>query len=89
MAYQITLSDEDYAALPAASKRTGEPVEALLDQANARALNAPQQTSGSYQYPTGEPFTDEEEEEMDRLAQSIAPGSPTLSEMVIEDRGPR
>jgi hypothetical protein len=89
MAYQITLSDEDNATLPAASKRAGEPVEALLHQAIARAPNVPQQTSGSYQHPTSEPFTGEEEEEMERLAQSIAPCSPTLSDMVIEDRGPR
>ncbi|HEY7022879.1 MAG TPA: hypothetical protein VH349_17300 [Ktedonobacterales bacterium] len=89
MAYQITLSDDDYAALQAASKRTGEPVEALLHAAIARALNTQQQTIGSYQYPTGEPDTLEEEAEDERLAQSITPGSPTLSEMVIEDRGPR
>ena len=89
MAYQITLSDEDYAALQAASQRTGEPVESLLHAAITRALNTQQQTIGSYQYPTGEPDTPKEEAEDERLAQSIAPGSPTLSEMVIEDRGPR
>jgi hypothetical protein len=89
MAYQITLSDDDYAALQAASKRTGEPVETLLHEAIAKVLSAPQQTIGSYQYPTGEPFTDEEEEEMERLAQEIGGEHPWASEIVIEDRGPR
>lgn len=89
MAYQITLTDEDYAALQAASKRTGEPVESLLHAAIAKALNTQQQTIGSYQYPTGEPFTDEEEEEMERLAQEIGGEHPWASEFVIEDRGPR
>lgn len=90
MAYQITLSDEDYAALQAASQRTGAPVEALLHAAIAKALNGQQQqTIGSYQYPTDELDTPEEEAEDEGLAQSIVPGSPTLSEMVIEDRGPR
>lgn len=89
MAHQIALTDEDYAALQAASQRTGEPVEALLHEAITTALNAQQQTIGRYHYPTGEPDTPEEEAEDERLAQSIKPGSPTLSEMVIEDRGPR
>ncbi len=90
MAYHITLSEEDYAALVAASTQTGEPIEQLVHEAIAARYESPSQAwpIGNYRYPTGEPITDEEEEEMERLAQEIGPGKP-LSEIVIEDRGPR
>jgi hypothetical protein len=39
--------------------------------------------------PTGEPDTPEEEAELERLAQVIGSEHPWLSEMIIEDRGPR
>ena len=90
MAYHITLSEEDYAALVAASTQTGEPIEQLVHEAIAARYESPSPTwpTGNYCYPTGEPITDEEEEEMERLAQEIGPGKP-LSEIIIEDRGPR
>lgn len=92
MAHQIALSEEDYAALAAASAQTGEPIERLLHEAIAARF--PQEPRvgqlGKYRYLTGEPITDEEEEEMERLAQEIGvQHHPTVSEMVIEDRGPR
>lgn len=37
--------------------------------------------------PTGEPLSQEEQAELERLGQVFAGGKP-LSEMVIEDRGP-
>ena len=91
MAYQVALSEEDYAALAAAAEQTGEPIERLLHGAiAARYLQeSPAETAGKYRYPTGEPITDEEEEEVERLAQEIGHHHPTVSEMVIEDRGPR
>jgi hypothetical protein len=90
VAYHITLSEEDYAALVAASTQTGEPIEQLVHEAIAARYESPSPTwpTGNYRYPTGEPITDEEEEEMERLAQEIGPGKP-LSEIIIEDRGPR
>jgi len=90
VAYQIILSEEDYAALVAASTQTGEPIEQLVHEAIAARYESPSPTwpTGNYRYPTGEPITDEEEEEMERLAQEIGPGKP-LSEIIIEDRGPR
>lgn len=92
MAYQITLSEDDYAALEATSTKTGEPIEQLVHEAIA-ARYIPQPSArqiGNYQYPTDEPITDdEEEEEMERLAQEIRDHHPTASEMVIEGRGPR
>jgi hypothetical protein len=88
MAHQITLSDEDYAALTAAAARTGASIEELAHQAIATHFQMPKQI-GSYQYPTGEPITDEEEEEMERLAQEIGAEHPWASEIEIEDRGPR
>lgn len=91
MAYQITLSEDDYAALAAASTQTGEPIEQLVHEAITAHYRPqpPARQIGNYQYPTGEPITDEEEEEMERLAQEIGDHHPTASEMVIEDRGPR
>ncbi len=90
MAYQITLSEEDYAALAAASTQTGEPIEQLVHEAIAARYESehPIGRMEKYQYPTGEPDSPEEEEEDDALATSIGPGRP-LSEIVIEDRGPR
>jgi len=90
VAYHITLSEEDYAALVAASTQTGEPIEQLVHEAIAARYESPSSAReiGNYRYPTGEPITDEEEEEMERLAQEIGPGKP-LSEIIIEDRGPR
>lgn len=90
MAYHITLSEEDYAALVAASTQTGEPIEQLVHEAIAARYESPSQSwpIGNYRYPTGEPDSPEEEAEDDALATSIGPGKP-LSEIVIEDRGPR
>lgn len=91
MAYQITLSEEDYAALVAASTQTGEPIEQLVHEAIAARYESepPAARTGRYRYPTGEPITDEEDDEMERLAQEIGTQHPSASEIVIEDRGPR
>lgn len=91
MAYQIMLTEEDYAALAAASTRTGTPIESLLHQMIAERFLTPGTAKqvGSYQYPTGESDTPEEEAEDEELAQLVGPDKPWLSEMVIEDRGPR
>ena len=90
MAHQIALSEEDYAALAAASAQTGEPIERLLHEAiTARYPQEPPAGQvGNYRYPTGEPDSPEEEAEDEYLATSIGRGKP-LSEIIIEDRGPR
>jgi hypothetical protein len=90
MAYQITLSEDDYAALAAASTQTGEPIEQLVHEAIAAHYipQPPARQIGNYRYPTGEPDSPEEEAEDDYLATSLGPGKP-LSEIVIEDHGPR
>ena len=91
MAYQIKLSEEDSAALEAASTQTGGPIEQLVHKAIVARYESPSSARriGNYRYPTGEPFTDEGEEEMERLAQEIGSQHPSASEIVIEDRGPR
>jgi len=89
MAIQITLTDEDYATLSSASQQSGVPVETLVHEAIAARYPQPTQQTGSYIYPTGEPDTPEEEAEEEAIAQRIGPQKPWLSEMVIEDRGPR
>lgn len=91
MAHQITLSEDDYAALSAASASSGAPIEQLVHEAIAQrfAFPTPVKQIGSYQYPTGEPITEEEREELERLAQQLGSEKPWLSDMVIEDRGPR
>ena len=95
MARSITLSDEDYAALEADSATIGVPIEDLIHQAITERLSlsppsaSPSKQLGTYTYPTGLPPTEEEEKEMERLAQEIGSDKPWASDMVIEDRGPR
>lgn len=91
MAHQITPSDEDDAALKAASARTGRPVQDLEHQALASSLPAPQSTKqiGSYTYPTREPPTPEALAAVEELAQAIGSEKPWAFEIVIENRGPR
>src|SRR5262245_13300056 len=88
MTHQITLTEDEYAVLAAAAARTGASIEELVHQVILDQFPLPQQI-GSYQYPTGEPITAEEEDELERLAQEIGPDKPWASEIVIEDRGPR
>jgi len=92
MTHQISLTDDGYTALAAASASTGTSVEELVHQAIAGQFPRPQQL-GIYQYPTGEPISQEEEDEMERLAQYIGFDKPWASDFVIgdriEDRGPR
>jgi hypothetical protein len=91
MAYQITLSEEDYAALAAASASSGEPIEQLVHEAIATRFTAstPVKQIGSYQYPTGNPISSEDRARNERIAQGIGSKKPWASDMVIEDRGPR
>ena len=62
MAYQITLSEDDYAALAAASTQTGEPIEQLVHEAIAARYipQPPARQIGNYQYPImcGAPTSD-------------------------------
>jgi len=44
VAYHITLSEEDYAALVAASTQTGEPIEQLVREAIAARYESPSQS---------------------------------------------
>jgi hypothetical protein len=90
MAYQITLSEDDYAALTAAANETGEPIEQLVHEAiAARYLSPPAAGQiGQYYYPTGEPDSPEDEAEDAYLETKLGSGKP-LSEIVLEDRGPR
>jgi len=83
---QITLSDEDYALLAAVAKQRGAPIETLVHEAIVLLDTQPR---GTYEYPTGEPDSPEDEAELEAIAQSIGDAHPWLSEMVIEDRGPR
>ncbi len=91
MAHQITLSDEDYAALKATSLRTGTSIDDLVHQALSASLSTQRSTKliGSYTYPTGEPLTEEQWAAEEALAQEIGSDRPWASEIVIEDRGPR
>lgn len=93
MAYQIVLSDEEYAALTAASTRSGEPIEQLVHDAimSHYPMLPPASRHGQiddYLYPTGEPDTPAEEAEDEELATSIGPGRP-ISEILLDERGPR
>lgn len=91
MARHITLSDEDYATLEAVSERTGSSVEELVRQAIAACLAntqaAPREVS--YLYPAGKRPSPTEHDAMERLAEKIGAHKPWLSDIIIEDRGPR
>jgi len=102
MAYQITLSDQEYAALAAAAAKSGTDPERLLHDMiqslqpsfqrkrpfTAREVAQRQYHEGKISHvPTRQPLTPEEREARERRAHLFAGGKPA-SEMVIEDRGP-
>ena len=90
MAYQITLTDDEYAALSAAASQQGEPIAELVHKAIASQYTTmPIQRSGVYSHPTHRPDSPEERAEDERLAALVGSEKPWASEMVIEDRGPR
>lgn len=105
MAHQITLTDDEYQRLSAAAAEQGKTIEELVRAALTAQLspppsaNKPAMTEREFEehlyrkgiidhIPDHRPDTPEEEAERERLARSFGPGTP-LSEIVIEDRGPR
>lgn len=102
MAYQITLTDEEYVALKAVAEQRGASVDTLVHEVLAREYEATSATQSALslaevlyraghlrELATGEADTEEEEAELEEIARRIGPEKPWLSEMVIEDRGPR
>ena len=102
MAYQITLSEQDYAALAAAAARSGTDPERLLhdmiqrlqtSSQRKRPLTASEVAERQYHegkishIPTRQQLTQEEGEARERRVRRFA-GVKSASEMVIEDRGP-
>ena len=102
MTYQITLNDQEYAALAAAAAKSGTNPEHLLREMIQRLLISSQrkrpltaQEIVEKQYlegkishiPTRQVLTQEEREARERRARNYAGGKPA-SEIVIEDRGP-
>jgi hypothetical protein len=101
VAYQITLTDEEYTSLAAAAAEQGQPVDALVHEIIAERLHVrgPQQPSDPLiremlraghlaALPTHEPERPDMAAERERLACAIRPGQ-SAADMVIEDRGPR
>ena len=100
----LTLSDEEYERLSQEAASRGTPIESLVHEllAKAHTSQAPGRSSLTsrefleQQYregkvanlPTGRRLSPEEQAERERLAAKLAGGT-SLSEMVIEDRGPR
>jgi hypothetical protein len=100
----ITLTDAEYKALSIEAAQDGKPLESLLHEMLIQRIKlsaSAKRQLNSYQIfeylygegiiehiPTGEPITPEEEAERERLALLFGQGKP-VSEMVIEDRGPR
>lgn len=91
MVHQVAITDQDYAALEDISAGTGMPIEELVHRAIAEryAPNGSRRQVGSYEYPIGDPDSPDEEAEDEELADLLGPEKPWLSDMVIEDRGPR
>src|SRR5690348_6229150 len=101
MAYQITLSDQEYAALAKEAAKSGLQPEALLHEIiqrlpSSHQIKRPlteqeflekQYREGKILYiPTRQPLTQEEQIRREQLAQLFSGGKPG-SEMIIEDRG--
>ena len=102
MAYQIILSEQDYAALAAAAVRNGTAPEQLLhdliqslhssSQSNrpvtAREVAERQFHAGKISHvPTRQPLTAAEREAREQRARRYA-GGKSAADIVIEDRGP-
>jgi hypothetical protein len=102
MAHQITLDDQEYAALVAAAAKSGTNPEQLLREMirrlptssqRKRPLTAQEIVEKQYRegkishIPTRQRLTQEEREARERRARIYAGGKPA-SEMIIEDRGP-
>lgn len=102
MAYQITLSEQDYAALAAAAVRNGTAPEHLLHDliqslhsssqskrpVTARGVAERQFHAGKISHvPTRQPLTAEEREARERRARRYS-GGKSAADIVIEDRGP-
>ncbi|MHB8595174.1 MAG: hypothetical protein ACYDER_00015 [Ktedonobacteraceae bacterium] len=101
MAYQIILSEQDYAALAAAAVRNGIAPEQLLHDliqslqsssqskrpVTVREVAERQYHAGKISHvPTRHPLTAEEHEARERRAHRYA-GGKSAADMVIEDRG--
>ncbi len=101
----IALTEEEYSALAAEAGRDEEVLEEHLHELLTRHLHVSSSTKGSLNtrdkveqslyesglidhIPTHRPDTPEEAAERKRLADLFGQGKP-VSEMVIEDRGPR
>src|ERR1051326_1739982 len=102
MTYQITLNDQEYAALVAAAAKSGTNPEQLLREMIQRLLTASQSKrpltteeivekqylEGKISHiPTRLQLTQEEREARERRARAYGRGK-SASEMIIEDRGP-
>lgn len=102
MAYQITLSEQDYAALAAAAVRCGTAPEQLLhdliqnlhsSSPGRRSLTAREVAERQYHegkishVPIRQPLMPEEREAREQRARRYAAGK-SAADMVIEDRGP-
>ena len=102
MTYQISLSEQDYAALAAAALRSGTEPEQLLhdliqslqsSSQRKRSLTAHELAERQYHegkishVPTRQPLTAEERKAREIRARRFA-GGKSASDMVIEDRGP-
>lgn len=86
MAHQISLTDEEYETLANLAQGRGQPIDVLVHAAIKQYADS---ATGSYEYPAGEPDTPDNEAEDEAIAQRIGSHRPWLSEIVIEDRGPR
>ena len=101
---KFSLTDEEYAALASESTQRGKPLEDLLHEVLSQHIRpSSKQTYSltrrdiqSYLYeegvteyiPTDEPDTPEDEVDRQYLAHLFGQGKP-VSDMAIEDRGPR
>ncbi len=99
----VTLTDQEYQKLVTEATRRGEHPETLLHNLIQHLPSSSQEihtmtgrdlAEKLYQegklasLATRRPLTQEEREERERFVQQLGKGSKSVSEMVIEDRGP-
>jgi len=84
MAHQIAVSDDDYAALAAAARERGTPIETLVHEAITRnyAASAQGTLRGTYSVPTHGPIDPKLRAEYERIARSIGAQKPWASDIV-------
>jgi predicted DNA-binding protein len=89
MAYQITLSEDDYQRLADAAQKHGTTIEKMLHKAINDFGDIDLEAEELIEYPSGEQDNAQMQTRDQEIAARLGTDKPWLSEMILEDRGPR